>query len=113
MMHICVKVYAMTDPIPYLVRRARMMAGETQVAFAERFGADAATVSRWEHGRIHPSAAVLGLIRKLAMRGIFPGSNSMVEMSPICKFIVPIEDTLHPSVLHPCCMEFLVMDGNA
>ena len=40
--------------IPYLVRRARLVLGQTQSKFAEQFEVDDGTVSRWERGKAPP-----------------------------------------------------------
>ena len=46
------------------IKKARLDLGETQAAFASRFGVNQATVHRWENGRIPDKGAAPMAIEK-------------------------------------------------
>jgi DNA-binding transcriptional regulator YdaS (Cro superfamily) len=56
------------DTYPYLVRRARLLAGEKEAAFAAHFGVDEATVSGWENGKVRPSPKEWSWIQEAVFR---------------------------------------------
>ena len=51
-----------------MVRRARVIRGETQEEFANFLGVDVSTVSRWERGKVAPGAAMLQTISEIVQR---------------------------------------------
>jgi len=64
---LCYTVCAM-DTYPYLVRRARLLTGEKEAAFATHFGVDEATVSGWESGKARPSPKEWSWIHETVFR---------------------------------------------
>jgi len=47
------------------LRKARERAGESQAAFAKRFGVAQPVLSRWETGQARPTSAVRILIKRV------------------------------------------------
>jgi transcriptional regulator with XRE-family HTH domain len=79
---------------PYLTRRARLLLGMTQDQFGEMFDVDVNTVSRWETGKLHPHPAAWKRINQVAsIRDV------LARESPVPKFVVPMDDLLHPTLL--------------
>ncbi|MGA7325009.1 MAG: helix-turn-helix domain-containing protein [Rhodomicrobium sp.] len=78
--------------VPHFVHRARLIVGETQDVFAERFGVDRATVSRWERGRLHPSPAIWRNIRQLIISTHSPTYDDFIAASPTFKYLVRMDD---------------------
>ena len=66
--------------IPYLVRHARLILGQTQSQFAERFEVDDGTVSRWERGRVRPAPAVVAQLREIALKSML--GDELVRARP-------------------------------
>ena len=85
--------------VPYLVRRTRLVLGQTQSQFAEQFEVDDGTVSRWERGRLRPSPAIIAHLREIVLRSSFVAGKELVRVSPILKFVSPIDDLKHPCVI--------------
>jgi transcriptional regulator with XRE-family HTH domain len=85
--------------IPYLVRRARLVLGQTQTQFAEQFEVDDGTVSRWERGKLRPSPAIVAQLRETVLRMSFVAGKELVRASPILKAVAPIDDLKHPCVI--------------
>jgi DNA-binding XRE family transcriptional regulator len=85
--------------IPYLVRRARLVLGQTQTQFAEQFEVDDGTVSRWERGKLRPSPAIVAQIREVVVRSGFVAGKELIRASPILKCVSPIDDLKHPCVV--------------
>ena len=85
--------------IPYLVRRARLVLGQTQSQFAEQFEVDDGTVSRWERGKLRPSPAITAHLREIVLRSGFVAGRESIRASPILKCVSPIDDLKHPSVI--------------
>jgi len=85
--------------IPYLVRRARLVLGQTQGQFAEQFEVDDGTVSRWERGKLRPSPAIIAHLREIVLRSGFVAGRELIRASPILKCVSPIDDLKHPSVI--------------
>jgi transcriptional regulator with XRE-family HTH domain len=85
--------------IPYLVRRARLVLGQTQSQFAEQFEVDDGTVSRWERGRLRPSPAIVAQLREIVLRLGFVAGKELIRASPILKCVSPIDDLTHPCVI--------------
>lgn len=56
------------DTYPYLVRRARLLMGEKEAAFATHFGVDEATVSGWENGKARPGPKEWSWIHEAVFR---------------------------------------------
>src|SRR5271166_4863966 len=85
--------------IPYLVRRARLVLGQTQSQFAEQFEVDDGTVSRWERGKLRPSPAIIAHLREIVLRSGFVAGKELIRASPILKCVSPIDDLKHPCVV--------------
>ena len=85
--------------IPYLVRRTRLVLGQTQSQFAEQFEVDDGTVSRWERGKLRPSPAIIAHLREIVLRSSFVAGKELIRASPILKFVSPIDDLKHPCVI--------------
>ena len=82
----------MTTPVPFLVRRARVIRGETQDEFAKFLGVDGSTVSRWERGKVEPSAAVLQTISEIVQRADPTHSEAYISRSPLMQIICRYDD---------------------
>ena len=85
--------------IPYLVRRARLVLGQTQSQFAEQFEVDDGTVSRWERGKLRPTPAIIAHLREIVLRSGFVARKELIRASPILKCVSPIDDLKHPCVV--------------
>jgi len=85
--------------IPYLVRRARLVLGQTQTQFAVQFEVDDGTVSRWERGKLRPSPAIVAQLRETVLRMSSVAGKELIRASPILKFVSPIDDLKHPCVI--------------
>jgi transcriptional regulator with XRE-family HTH domain len=82
----------------FLVRRARLLLGETQEEFAERFDVAISTVSRWERGRLHPAPKDYARIRAIEVAD--PNSaRDLIRASRVYKFLADISDLRHPMVI--------------
>lgn len=71
-----------------LIREARLRAGLTQQELAGRLGTSQSVVSRWESGRVLPSAETLasiigacGLELRVSLVAEDPGDASLIERS--------------------------------
>ncbi|MGA7329766.1 MAG: helix-turn-helix transcriptional regulator [Rhodomicrobium sp.] len=82
--------------VPYFVRHARLALGETQSTFAERFGVNTTTVSRWERGKLHPSPAIYRNIRKILVCGHPLTDDDLIEACPTFKYLVRMDDLFFP-----------------
>ena len=71
--------------IPYLVRRARLVLGQTQSQFAEQFEVDDGTVSRWERGKLRPSPAIIAQLREIVLRSGFVAGKELIQGFPDLK----------------------------
>jgi transcriptional regulator with XRE-family HTH domain len=76
----------------FLVRRARLLLGETQSEFAARFGVETSTVSRWERGFVKPRPKALAQITKMATKTDPFRSEDVIMASPVIKFMAPLND---------------------
>ena len=85
--------------IPHLVRRARLLLGQTQGQFAEQFEVDDGTVSRWERGKLRPSPAIVAHLREIVLRSGFVAGKDLIRASPILKCVSPLDDLKHPCVI--------------
>src|SRR5262249_51006921 len=99
------------ETAPFLPRRARLLMGMTQAEFAEMFEVEDATVSRWERGKLHPSAKVWPRIREIALRSGIPLSDEVVREAYVYKFIVPMNDLTRPAVVSKGAVEALAKAG--
>jgi transcriptional regulator with XRE-family HTH domain len=70
-----------------IVRRARNVLGLTQAEFAEMFGVDDGTVSRWEREKLRPHPHQLQRIR-----GIASLESERLRASPVLKYTAPMHD---------------------
>ncbi len=85
--------------IPFLVRRARLLLGETQSQFAERFGVEDGTVSRWERGKLRPHPQALKQIRKIVIHEGSFLSDALIRASHVAKIVTPMDDLTHAIVV--------------
>jgi transcriptional regulator with XRE-family HTH domain len=76
--------------ILYLVRRARLVLGQTQTQFAEQFEVDDGTVSRWERGKLRSSPAIVAQPRETVLRTSSVAGKELIRASPILKFVSSI-----------------------
>jgi transcriptional regulator with XRE-family HTH domain len=77
---------------PYLVRRARLLMDMTQEDFAEEFEVDPATVSSWEHGKLHPAPSVWKRIREIGLHTSGPLADDVIRASLLFKRVASMED---------------------
>jgi transcriptional regulator with XRE-family HTH domain len=77
----------------YLARRARFLQGMTQSQFAEEFGVDVSTVSRWERGIMDPAPQHLVRLRDINAYAIF---EEAAKASPVMKYVAHVKDLTHP-----------------
>jgi transcriptional regulator with XRE-family HTH domain len=82
----------MDEGVSYFVRRARLLQGKTQAHFAELFGVDASTVSRWERGTLNPSPLVWRKIRNINTKHGSLLSDAAIKASPVLKYLVHMEN---------------------
>jgi transcriptional regulator with XRE-family HTH domain len=80
------------EKVPFLVRRARLLLGETQMQFAERFGVEDGTVSRWERWKLRPHPQALKQMRKIVIREGSFLSDALIRASHLAKIVTPIND---------------------
>jgi transcriptional regulator with XRE-family HTH domain len=78
--------------VPFLVRRARLLLGMTQAEFAQLFGVDDGTVSRWERGKLHPAPKIWQRIRNIVLKESSALDIHLVRASPVYKCIVNVKD---------------------
>jgi transcriptional regulator with XRE-family HTH domain len=91
----------------FLVRRARLLLGETQSQFAARFGVETSTVSRWERGLVKPRAKALAQITKIATKTDPFRSEHVITASPVIKFVAPLNDLTSPLMISKGMIEAL------
>jgi transcriptional regulator with XRE-family HTH domain len=82
----------MDEGVSYFVRRARLLQGMTQAHFAEQFGVDPATVSRWERGRLNPSPLVWRKISDINTKHGSLLGDAAIQASPVLKYLVNMEN---------------------
>jgi hypothetical protein len=83
---------------PYLVRRARLLAGEKETAFATHFGVDEATVSGWENGKERPSPKEWSWIHETVFRSSDILSEA-VRAARTYKCVVSLNDLTRPALI--------------
>ncbi|MGO9475027.1 MAG: helix-turn-helix domain-containing protein [Rhodomicrobium sp.] len=86
------------DTYPYLVRRARLLTGEKQAAFATHFGVDEATVSGWENGKARPSPKEWSWIHETVFRSSDIVSEA-VRAARTHKCVVSLNDLTCPTLI--------------
>jgi transcriptional regulator with XRE-family HTH domain len=96
---------------PFLVRRARLLLGETQSEFAARFGVETSTVSRWERGLVRPRPKALAQITKMATKTDPSHSEDVIRASPVIKFLAPLNDLTSPLMISKGLAEVLAELG--
>jgi transcriptional regulator with XRE-family HTH domain len=96
---------------PLLARRARLVAGMKQEAFAELFGVDVSTISRWERSKLRPSADILLRMREMVVRSQSILSEEAVEASYVYKYVSKIGDLTHPVTISKGVAEALLEHG--
>jgi len=89
----------MSSPIPFMVRRARLIRGETQGDFSFHMGVDPATVSRWETSRIAPTPFKLSEIRRIIATAEPCHSSAYIEAAPTIKYVCQRDNFLKPLVI--------------
>jgi len=89
----------MSSPIPFMVRRARLIRGETQREFAIHMGVDPATVSRWETSRIEPTPFKLSEISRIIATAEPCHSRAYIEAAPTIKYMCQRDNFLKPLVI--------------
>ena len=89
----------MSSPLPFMVRRARLIRGETQGQFAIHMGVDQATVSRWERSKSEPTPANLGEIRRIIATAEPCHSRAYIEAAPTIKYMCQRDNFLKPLVI--------------
>jgi transcriptional regulator with XRE-family HTH domain len=89
----------MSKPVPFMVRRARLIRGETQGDFAIYMGVDQATVSRWERSQSEPVPANLGEIRRIIVTAEPCHSRAYIEAAPTIKYMCQRDNFLKPLVI--------------
>jgi transcriptional regulator with XRE-family HTH domain len=89
----------MSSPLPFMVRRARLIRGETQGQFAIHMGVDQATVSRWERSKSEPVPANLGEIRRIVSTAEPYHSRAYIEAAPTIKYMCQRDNFLKPLVI--------------
>ncbi len=89
----------MSRPLPFMVRRARLIRGETQREFAIHMGVDQATVSRWERTKIEPTPGNLGEIRRIIATAEPSHSRAYIEAAPTFKYMCQRDNFLKPLVI--------------
>ena len=89
----------MSKPVPFMVRRARLIRGETQGDFAIYMGVDQATVSRWERSQSEPVPANLGEIRRIIVTAEPCHSRAYIEAAPTIKYMCERDNFLKPLVI--------------
>jgi len=82
----------MDSSVPFLVRRARLLLGMTQTEFAQLFGVDDGTVSRWERGKLHPAPKMWRRIRNIVLKESSALDIHLVRASPVYKCVVEVRD---------------------
>ena len=82
----------MQDTIAFMVRRARLIRGETQGDFAIHMGVDQATVSRWERSKSEATPANFAEIRRIIATAEPSYSLDYVRAAPTIKYICAIND---------------------
>ena len=75
-----------------MVRRARLVRGETQREFAIHLGVDQGSVSRWEREKSEPTSSKLAEIRKIITTAEPCHSRAYIEAAPTYKIIVRLDD---------------------
>jgi len=95
----------MSSPITFMVRRARLIRGETQGEFAVHMGVDQATVSRWERSKSEPTPAKLGKIRKIISVAEPSHSAAYIMSSPTFKYLCKLDDFSKPLLLSKGLLE--------
>ena len=89
----------MQDTIAFMVRRARLIRGETQGDFAIHMGVDQATVSRWERSKSEPTSANLGEIRRIVTTAEPCHSRAYIAAAPTIKYMCQRDNFLKPLVI--------------
>ena len=89
----------MSSPLTFMVRRARLIRGETQGDFAIHMGVDQATVSRWEREKGDPSPAHLDAIRRIIIAAEPCYSRAYIEAAPTIKYMCQRDNFLKPLVI--------------
>jgi transcriptional regulator with XRE-family HTH domain len=83
----------------FLVRRARLLLGETQNEFAYRFGVETSTVSRWERGLVKPLPKAQAEITKIALKTDPFRSEDIIRASPAFKYVAAMNNLTAPRVV--------------
>jgi hypothetical protein len=95
---------------PYLIRRARLLLGEKEAAFATHFGVDEATVSGWEKGENHPSPREWSWIHETVFRSSDIVSEA-VRTARTLKCVVSLNNLTCPTLISRGIEEALAKVG--
>jgi transcriptional regulator with XRE-family HTH domain len=93
------------------VRRARLRLGMTQMQLAEFSGVDVALVFRWELGLAHPNPEIWARLRNITLKSSSFLDEDLVRLSPLCKFIVDMQNLTSPIVASKGIIEALEAVG--
>jgi len=86
------------DNYPYLVRRARLLTGEKEAAFASHFDVDEATVSGWESGKSRPTPKEWSWIHETVFHSSDIVSEA-VRAARTYKCVVSLNDLTSPTLI--------------
>ena len=100
----------MSSPIPFMVRRARLIRGETQREFAIHLGVDQGSISRWERGKSEPTSSKLDEIRKIITTAEPSYSRAYIKASPTLKHMCQRDNFLKSVVLSRGLAELIGVD---
>ena len=89
----------MSSALTFMVRRARLIRGETQGGFAIHMGVDQATVSRWEREKGEPNPAHLDEIRRIIITAEPCYSRAYIKAAPTIKYMCQRDNFLKPLVI--------------
>ncbi len=89
----------MSSPLTFMVRRARLIRGETQGEFAIHMDVDQATVSRWEREKGEPNPAHLDEIRRIIITAEPCYSRAYIKAAPTIKYMCQRDNFLKPLVI--------------
>jgi len=85
--------------IPFMVRRARLIRGETQAEFANQMGVGQAAVSRWERAKMEPSPDHLREIHRIVSAAEPCHSRDYIKAAPTIKYVCQRDNFLKPVVI--------------
>ena len=96
-----------TSSVSFMVRRARLIRGETQGQVAFHMGVDQATVSRWERSKSGPTPSNVAEIRRIITAAEPCHSRAYIEASPTYKMVCRIDDFSNTVMISKGLVEWL------